>query len=133
METVGLVISILGVIVSFYAIKLQFFSAPNEELEHLRVQFRANQELSIQVQNELDCIIKKFNVGNKMLFPGITYSIYLENMRSSYKENLSEDLYNSLLTLNLSKSNISSMRKSLEEQFGALSQLHSFFRMQIGD
>ncbi len=38
-----LVIGIIGILLTLWTIKMQFFSKPNEELKHLTIQFMATQ------------------------------------------------------------------------------------------
>ena len=50
-------IGILTLLVAILTLKLQFFSKPQEELKHLQIQFKATQELSLQVLNDLDIVV----------------------------------------------------------------------------
>lgn len=125
------VIGILGVIIAILTFGLQFFSKPKEELEHLRIQFKATQKLSLQVQNELEQYIIKYDAENKYLFPGMTYKACLAEMRRAFKENLSDELFNKIESLKLSKTSIDSMNDSLKTQFSALSQIHSQLRIML--
>ena len=52
-----LVIGIIGILLTLWTIKMQFFSKPNEELKHLTIQFMATQKLSLQVQDNLEKLI----------------------------------------------------------------------------
>lgn len=124
-KIMGIVISIIGVLIAGWAIKLQFFSKPQEELDLLKLQFRTTQELSLQVQKELEDLIIQYNGWYREMFPNITYGAYLEEMKSSYKKNLSDELLNNIVSLNPTKSTIMSMIKSLETQFEALNQVQS--------
>ena len=54
---VEIAIGISALLVAIFTLKLQFFSRPKEELEHLQIQFKATQELSLQVLNDLDIIV----------------------------------------------------------------------------
>jgi len=117
-------IGILTLLVAIFTLKLQFFSKPKEELEYLQIQFKATQKLSLQVQNELEQFIFEYCAGENEIFPGVRYKDYLAKMKESFKENLSDEVYNRVISLKLSKSNINSMAKSLETQFTALSQIH---------
>ena len=124
-KIMGIVISIIGVLIAGWAIKLQFFSKPQEELDLLKLQFRTTQELSLQVQKEFEDLIIQYNGWYREMFPNITYGAYLEEMKSSYKKNLSDELLNNIVSLNPTKSTIMSMIKSLETQFEALNQVQS--------
>jgi hypothetical protein len=125
----GTIIGIISALIAIFAIKLQFFSKPREEFEHLRVQFKATQRLSLEVQIELEELITKNNAWESEIFPGIKYGAYLDEMKQSFNKNLSDSVYSNLETLNLTKSTIASMTKSLEDQFGALSQMQSQTRL----
>ncbi len=56
-------IGFIGIVIALYSIKLKFFSESKEELEHLKIQFRATQILSMDLQYELEKIIKKIILG----------------------------------------------------------------------
>lgn len=103
---------------------MQFFSKPQEELKHLQIQFKATQRLSLQVQKELEQFIFEYHVGENEIFSGVRYKDYLAEMKKSFRENLSDEIFNRAISFKLSKSNIYSMTKSLETQFEALSQIH---------
>lgn len=89
------------------------------------------QRLSLEVQKELEELITKNNSCDNEIFPGIKYGSYLEEMKQSFKNSLSNDLFAKLEELNPTKSNIVSMTKSLENQFGALSQMQSQIRILL--
>ncbi len=126
-----IVIGFIGIILTAFIIKKTFYSKPNEEFKHLQVQFKSTQRLSLEVQNELEELIIKNNAWESEIFPGIKYGSYLEEMKQSFKNNLSNDVFANLEELNLTKSNIASMTKSLEDQFGALSQMQSQTRILL--
>ncbi len=122
-------IGFIGIILTVFIIKKTFYSKPNEEFEHLIVLFKSAQKLSLEVQKELEELITKNNAWDNEIFPGIKYGSYLEEMKLSFKKNLSNDLFAKLKELSLTKSNIASMTKSLENQFEALSQMQSQIRI----
>lgn len=124
-----IVIGFIGIILTVFIIKKIFYSKPNEEFKHLQVQFKSTQRLSLEVQKELEELIIKNNAWESEIFPGIKYGSYLEEMKQSFKNNLSNDVFANLKEINLTKSNIASMTKSLEDQFGALSQMQSQTRI----
>lgn len=121
---VEIAIGISALLVAIFTLKLQFFSRPKEELEHLQIQFKATQRLSLQVQKELEQFIFEYHVGENEIFSGVRYKDYLAEMKKSFRENLSDEIFNRAISFKLSKSNIYSMTKSLETQFEALSQIH---------
>ena len=122
--TMEITIGILTLLVAILTLKLQFFSKPQEELKHLQIQFKATQRLSLQVQKELEQFIFEYHVGENEIFSGVRYKDYLAEMKKSFRENLSDEIFNRAISFKLSKSNIYSMTKSLETQFEALSQIH---------
>lgn len=125
------IIGILGVVIAILTFGLQFFSRPKEEFNHLKIQFKATQKLSLQVQSELEQYIIKYDAENKYMFPGMTYKACLAEMRRSFKENLSDEIFNKIESLKLSKTNINSMNESLKTQYSALSQIHSQLRIML--
>lgn len=124
-----IVIGILGLIIAIITFKYSFFSKPTEELNHLKVQFRATQRLSNEVQKEIKAYISNANAADKLMFPNVTFSAYLSQMEESYQENLSEILYNKSEKLELTKSNILSMTKSLETQFSSLLEIQTQMKL----
>ena len=94
----------------------------------MKIQFKATQKLSLQVQAELREFIEKYNAENQFLMPGITYQAYLAQMERSFNENLSDRLLEKVESLKPSDSTIDSMLKSLETQFEALLQIDTQLR-----
>lgn len=134
METIftilGLIIASVGLCYAIKTYNAQFQSKPDEELQHLKAQFKANQTLSLRVQMDLEKFIQENNAWEEYMFPGVKYGTYLEEMKHSFKVNLSDDLFNELESLDLTKTNILSMTNSLDEQFKALSQIQTSLLLQ---
>ena len=122
------IIAIIGVIVAVITFIYQFHLKPKEKLSHLKIQFKATQRLSLQVQEELRKFIEKYDAGDQFLMPGITYQAYLAKMERSFDENLSDRLLKEVESLKPSDYTIDSMLKSLETQFEALSQIDTQLR-----
>ena len=120
-----LVIGIIGILLTLWTIKMQFFSKPNEDLKHLTIQFMATQKLSLQVQDNLEKLIVQYNSWECEMFPNFTYRTCLEEMKSSFKTNLSDDVLKTFLHQNPSKPTILSTIKSLEVQHENLMQLQA--------
>ena len=89
---IEIIISLVGLFLTWWTIKMQFFSKPKEELEHLTVQFMATQKLSLQVQDNLERLIIQYNSWECEMFPNFTYRTCLEEMKSSFKTNLTDDV-----------------------------------------
>lgn len=122
------IIAIIGVIVAVITFIYQFHLKPKEKLSHLKIQFKATQRLSLQVQEELRKFIEKYDAGDQFLMPGITYQAYLAQMERSFDENLSGRLLKEVESLKPLDNTIDSMLKSLETQFEALSQIDAQLR-----
>lgn len=122
------IIAIIEVIVAVITFIYQFHLKPKEKLSHLKIQFKATQRLSLQVQEELRKFIEKYDAGDQFLMPGITYQAYLAQMERSFDENLSDRLLKEVESLKPSDYTIDSMLKSLETQFEALSQIDTQLR-----
>ncbi len=122
------IIAIIGVVLAIIPIIYQFYLKPKEKFSHLKIQFRATQRLSLQVQAELREFIGKYDAEDQFLMPGITYQAYLAQMEKSFDENLSDRLLKEVESLKPSDNTIDSMLKSLETQFEALSQIDAQLR-----
>lgn len=122
------IIAIIGVVIAIMTFIYQFYRNPKEKFSHLKIQFKATQRLSLQVQAELREFIEKYDAENQFLMPGITYQAYLAQMERSFNENLSDRLLEEVESLKPSDNTIDSMLKSLETQFEALSQIDAQLR-----
>lgn len=60
------IITIIGVVLAIIPIIYQFYLKPKEKFSHLKIQFRATQRLSLQVQAELREFIE--NMMQKISF-----------------------------------------------------------------
>ena len=76
-----LVIGIIGILLTLWTIKIQFYSKPKEELEHMILTFKSTQKLSLQVQDELETLIVQYNSWECEMFPNLTYRTCLEEMK----------------------------------------------------
>ncbi|MCG6189265.1 hypothetical protein [Maribellus maritimus] len=125
-----ILIGLVALIVAILTFKFSFFRKPKDELEHLKIQFKATQNLSNKIQNELTIYISKNNASNEIIFGDITCSRYLSKMKESSEKNLSDKLFDNFDELKLTKPTILSMTKSLEEQFNALLQVQTFIELK---
>jgi len=120
-----IIIGILGLLIAIITFYFSYFKEPKEEIDHLKVQFRATQSLSKEVQNKIEKYATKTNSWDKLILPNITFEAYLKQMKEAYDENLSDELFKRLFNTKLTKPNIQSMTKSLETQFSALQQMNT--------
>ena len=72
-----IIIGILALIIAILTFKFSFFKKPTKELELLKVQFRATQKLSKEVEQNLILHIRDNNASNEILFGDITCEKYL--------------------------------------------------------
>lgn len=123
------IIGIIGLIIAIITFIYQFYRKPKEEFSHLKKQFEATQKLSLQVQDELEQYIIKYDVQDQYMFPGMTYKACLAEMKRTFKDNLSDEVFKKLKSIKLSKTNLDSMNESLKTQYSALSQIHHKLRI----
>jgi hypothetical protein len=121
-------IGILGFVIEIIAIEYFFFSKHKEEKEEeqidpLEAKFKATQKLSEEVQLDIENYILKADASDQLLFKDMTFSEYLAHLKETHRENLSDNLYERLRNLELTKSNSVFIIKSLEFQFSALLQI----------
>ena len=83
----------------------------------------STQKLSLQVQDNLERLIIQYNSWECEMFPNFTYRTCLEEMKSSFKTNLTDDVLKKIISQNPSKPIILSTIKSLEVQYENLMQL----------
>ena len=120
-----LVIGIIGILLTLWTIKIQFYSKPKGELEHMILTFKSTQKLSLQVQDELETLIVQYNSWECEMFPNLTYRTCLEEMKACFKTNLTDDVLKNILSYKLSKSTILSLTQSLETRQNSLIQLQA--------
>lgn len=120
---IPIIIALVGIGLTLWTIKMQFFSKPKEELEHLRIQFKATQNLSLQIQDDLERMIVQYRAGDCEMTSGFTYETCLEEMKTYFKINLTDEVLEKLVSQNPSKLTILSVIKSLEIQHENLMQL----------
>ncbi|MEM8507908.1 MAG: hypothetical protein AAF717_08765 [Bacteroidota bacterium] len=118
-----IIIAILGLLVAILTFWYSFYRKPKEELEHFIVQFKSTQSISKQLQIELESFIQNANCGSEEMFRNITFDSYLEELKESYQQNLSDKLLEKVTNTNPTKSIILSMTRSLENQFNEIQKI----------
>ncbi|WP_129020323.1 hypothetical protein [Edaphocola flava] len=137
----NLIIGILSLIVAIGGYNLakkiakkDYEEKPEEDKLHLTAQFKATQNLSKQVYNELKSHVETYNAFDQFMFPGITYRAYLSELEKSHSADngcLSDKTLEKSLSLwPLPLMTIQSMSKSLEDQFRALTEIQNSIRLQ---
>lgn len=89
---------------------------PTEEMDNLRVHFKINQKLSMEIQDILKKNISENHAENNCLFGNMTFSEYLKFIESEHEKCLSEKVYNTLFEQKFTRSTIESMLDSLKKQ-----------------
>lgn len=125
-----IVIGIVAVVIAILTFKYSFFRKPKEELNNLKILFRATQNLSKEVQQNLTLYIKDNNASYEILFGDITCIKYLNIMKEAYDKYLADELLNELDSLKLTRPNIASLSQSLEKQFQALQEVRGFLELK---
>ncbi|WP_159020118.1 hypothetical protein [Algibacter sp. L3A6] len=125
------IIAIISLVIAALTFWFTFQSKPKEELDNLKVLFKSTQNISQDLQIELENYINKTESGDLDIFPNISFSTYLAELKKSSKENLSDELYNKFDTMGLTKPVIDSMSKSLENQFNGLQ--HTLIQLRMRD
>lgn len=120
----AIIIGIVSIGISLWIIKLQFYSKPKRELEHLKLQFRINQELSLNIKKNIEELIDMYGLGNNYIFEGMKYQTYYELLIKHYNESLSHERYSDLDLFKKNREAILSATRSLENQFSNLNQVY---------
>jgi hypothetical protein len=89
---------------------------PKEEMDNLKAHFLMNQKLSIEIQNLLEKYIIENQADEKLFFENMTFSKYLNFVKSEHENCLSEKIYQTLSEPIYTRSNIESMLTSLHNQ-----------------
>lgn len=117
---VGLIIAIATFIQSQKPQEIKFIE-PKEEMDSLRVNFMTNQKMSLEIQELLEKYIEENRCSDELFFQNLTFSKYLEFIKSNYEECLSEKVYNrTLLNETYTRAIIENMSNSLQKQFDNL-------------
>ena len=95
--------------------------------------FKANQVISLNIQEKLDDFIKKHDAYDAIAFPekNITYGHFLEQMKEEFDVNLSDQLYHTLKKRKFSKPEIESTIDSLNKQNEALRMMDIDMKLVI--
>lgn len=132
MET-EIVIGTVGLIIAFLSYRRSFkptpVAEPIEERENLKAYFLMVQKTYLQTQSLVETYIIQNNADQDFMFENVTFSYYLQKMKSEFDRCNSNEVYKNTLTLPLSKSNIDSMMGSLKIQYDSLMQIK--FKMEV--
>ena len=124
-------LTVIGILIAIFTLYYTSFRKPTDELNNFKAQFRATQKLSRLVQKDIEEYADRTNSWGKPIFPEISFRTYLNALKDSYEENLSDKCFTNILELKLTKLNIESMTKSLETQQSALLQIQAESKMRL--
>lgn len=117
---IGLIIAIITFVQSQKPQEVKF-TKPTEEIEALRVNFKINQKMSLEIQDLLKNYIEKNDCVDELFFQNLTFSKYLEFIKSNFEECLSEQVYEKTLSdKTYTRPIIETMSNSLQSQFNNL-------------
>lgn len=122
---IEITIGILSLLIAWFTYQKTFLDKPKEEIEHLKIQFRATQTTSMKLRNDLSRLSQEYGMGSSNLFQGMTIDNYIILMKETYEKNLSDELLDNMLKLKPSKSILKSMINSLEKQHAELITLET--------
>jgi len=120
--TIEIIIGIIGIVIAVAAYKQGQkpqeikFPEPIEEMDNLKAHFKMNQKLSIEIQDILEKYIKENHAAKEIFFENMTFSKYLDFVKSEYESCLSEDVYKTISEPIYTRANIESMLVSLQNQ-----------------
>lgn len=125
---IGLVIAIATFLQSQKPQEIRFVE-PKEEMDSLRVNFMMNQKMSLEIQELLEKYIEENKCPDELFFQNLTFSKYLEFVKSNYEECLSEKVYNkTLLNEIYTRPIIENMSNSLQNQFNNLIMVKNYIK-----
>ena len=128
---IEITIGILGLLIAWFTYQKTFLDKPKEEMEHLKIQFRATQATSMKVRTDLIRLPQVHGMGSTDLFAGITIDNYISLMKQTYEQNLSDGLLESVITSKPPRSLLKSVTSSLEKQHAELITLETMVNSSL--
>lgn len=105
------------------------FTEPNEEMESLKVSFKVNQKISLEIQDLLGKYIENNQCSDELFFNQMTFSNYLQFVKDDYKECLSDEVYERTISKDIyTRPIIASMSNSLQNQFQNLMLVKNYIK-----
>ncbi|MRX69009.1 hypothetical protein SAMN06265349_104309 [Flavobacterium resistens] len=128
---IGLCIAIATFVQSQKPQEVKFIE-PNEEMEELKISFKMNQKISLEIQD----LLKKHIEGNKcpdeLFFQKMTFTKYLQFLKDNYNECLSDEVYERTLSRSIyTRPVIASMSNSLQNQFQNLMLVKNYIKALV--
>lgn len=122
---IEITIGILCLLIAWFTYQKTFLDKPKEEIEHLKIQFRATQATSMKVRTDLIRLSQVYGMGSREFIAGITIDNYISLMKQTYEKNLSDEVLENVITSKPSRSLLKSMISSLEKQHAELITLET--------
>lgn len=119
MEVFTVVLGLIGAYASFLAIKTYWesrHSKPLKEKRHLKVLFEANQKLNDELTVLITAHVEENNAWDKLCFENITFRSYINGLKKSRDETLSNELIQRVMDSPLSEFACADMIDSLKKQ-----------------
>ncbi len=104
---------------------------PKEEIDNLKAYFKMNQKLSMEIQEILEKYINEKQAAEEPFWENMTFSKYLDFVKSEHEKYLSEKLYETLSEPIYTRANIESMLVSLQNQNANLMMTGSMLKTLI--
>lgn len=125
---IGLFIAIATFIQSQKPQEIKFLE-PNEEMESLKVSFKINQKISLEIQDLLMNYIENNKCSDELFFQKMTFSNYLQFVKDDYKQCLSNEVYEKTLSKEIyTRPIIETMSNSLQNQFQNLMMVKNYIK-----
>ncbi|MEQ3501098.1 hypothetical protein ABMY20_15190 [Tenacibaculum sp. SSH1-16] len=132
----NLVLTFIGVLIAVLTFYFQFNKEPKKKISNLKemvlVQFKINQQLSIDLKNSLKSFTSKTGCHNEIFIPGFSFSQYIELLDDSQKTNLSNKLYQEIKKNNIDNEHYyHSALESLKTQYESLNILYNAVKIKF--
>jgi hypothetical protein len=120
--TTEIIIGITGLVIALATYKQGLkpnvikLPEPIEEIDNLKIHFIMNQKLSLDIQNVLEKYIVDNNASEKLFFENMSFSKYLDFVKTEHENCLTEKVYSNLSASVYTRANIESMLLSLQNQ-----------------
>lgn len=125
---IGLVIAIATYMQSQKPQEIKF-TEPKEEMDGLKVSFKVNQKLCLEIQDLLEVYIKENNCSDELFFQNMTFSKYLDFIKNTYEECLSDKVFEKTLSNEFyTRPIIENMSNSLQNQWNNLMMTKNYIK-----
>ena len=117
--------ALFGRVLSVASVKLAATQQPSKELKQLKTLFEETQYMSLVIQKELEDLIEKHDIRDEHLFADITYGACLEQMKQSFQNEFSDEVYKKIHSAQLTTSTLLAMSNDLETQIEKMTRFQA--------